>query len=44
MRVQKNEALIELLGAELAAIDSRQGELKVVLYGRFGKSINLEES
>lgn len=31
------------LEAELARIASRQGELKKALYGRFGKSINLED-
>ena len=40
---QKNAGSVARLDAELAAIDARQKELKKVLYGRFGKSINLEE-
>ncbi len=28
---------------DIKAIEARQGELKKVLYARFGKSINLEE-
>ena len=32
------------LSAELAGLAARQMELKKVLYGRFGKNINLEES
>ena len=31
------------LSAELAGLAARQMELKKVLYGRFGKNINLEE-
>ena len=42
--LQKEAALVVQLEAELAAIDKRQGELKKVLYQRFGKSINLADS
>ncbi len=33
----------ERLEGELKRIEARQGELNKALYGRFGKSINLEE-
>lgn len=40
---QKEAAVLARLEEELAGIKRRQGELKVVLYARFGKSINLED-
>ena len=43
-RLQANEAAIASLLAELTGINARQQELKKILYGRFGKSINLEDS
>ena len=33
----------EAFGEELAGHIERQGELKAILYNRFGKTINLEE-
>lgn len=45
------EALVEQLQAKMAAgdeeqaaIEQEQAQLKALLYGRFGKSINLETS
>lgn len=40
---EKLQERIDVLNAEEADIASQQGKLKVILYGRFGKSINLEE-
>jgi prefoldin subunit 4 len=38
------QAKVEELGREKEKITTRQMELKKVLYGRFGSSINLENS
>jgi len=38
------QAKVEELGREKGKIATRQMELKKVLYGRFGSSINLENS
>jgi len=35
---------VDNLKEEIGGINERQGELKKELYGRFGNSINLEES
>mmetsp|Transcript_2806 Transcript_2806/g.4398 ORF Transcript_2806/g.4398 Transcript_2806/m.4398 type:complete len:135 (-) Transcript_2806:120-524(-) len=40
---EKLQERIDALNGEEADIVSKQGKLKVILYGRFGKSINLEE-
>ena len=40
---EKYSAKVAVWDEELAAIEDRQKELKKLLYGRFGKSINLEE-
>jgi prefoldin subunit 4 len=37
------QAKLEANRGEMGEIEERQQELKKVLYGRFGKSINLEE-
>ena len=39
--LQKTEGELEQLRSKISAIETRQAELKKVLYGRFGKSINL---
>ncbi len=38
-----DKALRDQLSADMKALDTRLGELKTVLYARFGKSINLED-
>jgi len=43
-QVEILQATVDKLESEEAAILSEQEELKKVLYGRFGKSINLESS
>mmetsp|Transcript_235 Transcript_235/g.283 ORF Transcript_235/g.283 Transcript_235/m.283 type:complete len:130 (+) Transcript_235:8-397(+) len=40
---EKLAAVVERMNTEEATILARQKELKVILYGRFGKAINLEE-
>ena len=42
-KVSKYTAAIESMTAEEGTILARQKELKKLLYGRFGKAINLEE-
>ena len=42
-KVSKYTADIESMTAEEGTILARQKELKKLLYGRFGKAINLEE-
>lgn len=41
--VERHQEIVDKMGEEEADILERQAELKKVLYGRFGKSINLEE-
>ena len=41
--VEKQQETLDKLGEEETDILERQGELKKILYGRFGKSINLED-
>ena len=41
--VEKHQETLDNLGEEETDILERQGELKKILYGRFGKSINLED-
>ena len=41
--VEKHQETLDKLGEEETDILERQGELKKILYGRFGKSINLED-
>jgi prefoldin subunit 4 len=41
--VERHQATLDKLEKEEGRILERQGALKKVLYGRFGKSINLEE-
>ena len=43
-QVEKFQATIEMRNEEEASIIAQQEELKKVLYGRFGKSIQLEDS
>jgi prefoldin subunit 4 len=40
--VERHQEILDKMLAEEAVIVERQGELKKLLYGRFGKSINLE--
>jgi prefoldin subunit 4 len=40
--VERHQEILDKLLAEEGGIVERQGELKKLLYGRFGKSINLE--
>lgn len=41
--VERMQAIIETVGEEESGIVEQQAELKKALYGRFGKSIQLEE-
>ena len=41
--VERLQKLIETMGEEETAILAQQADLKKILYGRFGKSIQLEE-
>ena len=41
--VERYQETVDKLGEEEADIIERQNGLKKILYGRFGKSINLEE-
>lgn len=41
--VERTQARVDALGAEREDILAQQAALKAVLYGRFGRSINLEE-
>ena len=41
--VEKHQETLDKLGEEETDILERQGELKKILYGRFGKSVNLED-
>ena len=41
--VERHQASLDELDKEESDILERQAELKKILYGRFGKSINLEE-
>jgi len=41
---EKLQARVDSLSVEESNILKEQAKLKVVLYGRFGKSINLEDS
>lgn len=41
--VERHQETLDKLGEEEADILEKQGGLKKILYGRFGKSINLEE-
>ena len=41
--VERNQAIVDKLGEEESEILGKQVGLKKLLYGRFGKSINLEE-
>lgn len=41
--VERNQAIVDKLGEEESEILEKQVGLKKLLYGRFGKSINLEE-
>jgi chaperonin cofactor prefoldin len=41
--VERMQAIIETVGEEETGIVELQAELKKALYGRFGKSIQLEE-
>jgi prefoldin subunit 4 len=41
--VERMQAIIETVGQEESGIVEQQAELKKALYGRFGKSIQLEE-
>jgi prefoldin subunit 4 len=43
-QVEKFQATIEMRIKEEASIIAQQAELKKMLYGRFGKSIQLEDS
>lgn len=43
-QVEKFQATIEMRDKEEASIIAQQAELKKMLYGRFGKSIQLEDS
>jgi chaperonin cofactor prefoldin len=43
-QVEKLQGVLDTLAAEEAKIIAQQEELKRLLYGRFGKSINLETS
>jgi chaperonin cofactor prefoldin len=43
-QVQELQQKVEKLEKSEATIIEEQGELKVILYNRFGKSINLEDS
>lgn len=43
-QVEKFQATIEVLNDEETTIVERQSQLKKELYGRFGKSIQLEDS
>jgi len=42
-QVEKLQVTVDKLEGEMGEIGERQGELKKLLYGRFGSSINLEE-
>lgn len=42
-QVEKLQSNLDTLQEEEADIETQQAELKKILYGRFGKSINLEE-
>jgi prefoldin subunit 4 len=42
-QVDKLQVTVDNLAEEMVGISSRQAELKQMLYGRFGSSINLEE-
>jgi prefoldin subunit 4 len=42
--VERRQTAVDELQQEQSAIESEQADLKKILYGRFGKSINLEES
>lgn len=39
----KHNATVKKLKEEIAKIEARQTELRSVLYGRFGRNINLED-
>lgn len=41
--VEKFQSQLDGLASEQETIQNRQNELKTILYGRFGKSINLED-
>ena len=41
--VERHQVTLDELGGEESEILERQADLKKILYGRFGKSINLEE-
>lgn len=41
-RVENLQGVVDALAAEEETIVAKQAELKHALYGRFGKSINLE--
>ena len=41
--VEKHQETLDKFGEEETDILERQSELKKILYGRFGKSINLED-
>ena len=41
--VERHQETLDKFGEEETDILERQGELKKILYGRFGKSINLED-
>jgi len=41
--VERHQETVDRLSEEESEILERQAELKKILYGRFGKSINLEE-
>lgn len=41
--LEADKAAKERLAGEMKALAIRMGELKAVLYARFGKSINLED-
>ncbi|EEC43207.1 predicted protein [Phaeodactylum tricornutum CCAP 1055/1] len=43
-QVEKMQSRVERLKGEETTIVDEQAELKKILYGRFGKSINLEDS
>lgn len=43
-RVEKLQSTVDQLQQEEEEIETQQTELKKILYSRFGKSINLEES
>jgi prefoldin subunit 4 len=43
MLVEKFQSQLDALASEQESIQKRQDELKTILYGRFGKSINLED-